>query len=92
MNVAGDRWLWCATCGEGTPRDGRSWYCRDCRLANRRAKKAQAQRARRAALRGAPDVEALVADVYTAADTLGQYLKRAQAFAAEQGRPLTAPQ
>lgn len=37
-------------------------------------------------------MEALVADVYAAADTLGQYLNRAEALAAEQGRPLTAPQ
>lgn len=90
--VGADRWPWCDTCGEGTPREGRSWYCAACRRERRRANQTRTQRTRRTAMRADPDTSALVTEVRRAAADLDAYLQRAQAQAAEAGKPLTGPQ
>lgn len=76
----------------GQPRAGRSLLCPDCRAAHRRTRKAETQRARRAAARHDPDVEALLGEVRQVTARLGAYLKRQQTQAANQGQHLTSVQ
>lgn len=81
----------CQEC-RAQPREGRSLLCPDCRAAHRRARKAETQRARRAAARHDPDVEALLSDVHQVTARLGAYLQRQQTKAASRGQHLTAVQ
>lgn len=81
----------CQEC-RAQPRQGRSLLCPDCRAAHRRTRKAQTQRARRAAARHDPNVEALLGEVRQVTARLGAYLQRQQAKATSQARHLTAVQ
>lgn len=74
------------------PREGRSLLCPDCRAAHRRARKAETQRARRAAARQDPHIEALLGEVQQVTTRLGAYLSRQQAKADAQGQPLSSVQ
>ena len=65
----------CLECGRGT-RVGRSLLCEDCRAARRRARKTETQRARRAAAKRDPEIEALTADLQATASRLGEHLRR----------------
>ena len=59
-------------------RVGRSFFCEDCRAARRRARKRETQRARRAAAKGDPEIEAITADLRATAARLEQHLRRQQ--------------
>jgi len=65
----------CLGCGLGT-RVGRSFFCEDCRAARRRARKTETQRARRAAAKRDPEIEALTSDLQVTASRLREHLER----------------
>ena len=73
-------------------REGRSLLCPDCRAAHRRDRKAETQRARRAAARQDPHIQALLDEVHQVSTRLGAYLSRQQAKADAQGQPLSSVQ
>lgn len=81
----------CARC-RSARRDSRSLLCPTCRAAHRRARKAESQRARRAAARQDPDVECLLLDLRQVTARLGAYLHRQRVKSDSQGQPLPAVQ
>ena len=81
----------CHGCREGT-RAGRSLYCSDCRAARRRARKRETQRARRAAARQDPEIEALTSDLQATASRLREHLGRQKRKAEANGQGLNSVQ
>ena len=81
----------CLDCGLGT-RVGRSYFCEECRAARRRARKAETQRARRAAAKRDLEIEALTSDLQATASRLREHLRRQKRRAEANGQGLNSVQ